>query len=125
MRATPRLLQPKTLLILFTRENCSLCHKASSVILEVSKKRSFDYHQVDVMASDQQQWKLLYEFDTPVVRISFALFLGAAKSRPKLHVQRNTHKNTEIKEGGKIRKLMHRFDERQVEELIDETEAHS
>ena len=69
---TPRLLQYAARLTLFTRENCSLCDTAKSVIQNLSKRRSFDYNQIDVMASDQQQWKLLYEYDVPVVGISFA-----------------------------------------------------
>ena len=69
MRQTIRLLQHRTLVTLFTRENCSLCDDAKCVIANLTKKKAFDYQQIDVMASDQQQWKLLYEFDTPVVDV--------------------------------------------------------
>lgn len=70
MRQTVQLLQHRVLVTLFTRQSCSLCDNAKSVISNL-KKKSFDYQQVDVMASDQQQWKLLYEFDTPVVGVAF------------------------------------------------------
>lgn len=90
------------LVTLFTRANCSLCENAKAVIQNLAKKRSFRYHQVDVMASDQQKWRLLYDLDVPV-----------------LHVQRL------LKEKGEVRKLMHRFDERQVEQVLDEAERHS
>lgn len=69
MRQTVQLLQHRVLVTLFTRQSCSLCDNAKSVISNL-KKKSFDYQQVDVMASDQQQWKLLYEFDTPVVGVA-------------------------------------------------------
>ena len=65
MRQTVQLLQSRILVTLFTRQNCSLCENARSVISNLAKKKVFDYKQVDVM--EQQQWKMLYEFDTPVV----------------------------------------------------------
>ena len=61
-----RLLQHTARLTLFTRENCSLCTTAKNAITNVSKARSFDYHEIDVMAPDQERWKV-YEYDTPVV----------------------------------------------------------
>ena len=68
MRKTVQLLQCRVLLTLFTRRNCSLCDNARSVISNLAKKQVFDYEQVDVM--EQQQWKMLYEFDTPVVSVA-------------------------------------------------------
>ena len=68
MRHTVQLLQSHILLTLFTRQNCSLCDNARSVISNLAKKRVFDYKQIDVM--EQQQWKMLYEFDTPVVSVA-------------------------------------------------------
>ena len=68
MRQTLRLLEYQTLLTLYTRTNCSLCDNAKFVIKNLAKKKKFDFHQVDVMAPDHRQWKLLYEFDAPVVR---------------------------------------------------------
>lgn len=67
IRPTAPLLQHAARLTLFTRENCSLCDTAKSVIQNLRKRRSFDYNQVDVMASDQREWKNLYEYDVPVV----------------------------------------------------------
>ena len=40
------------------------------MIKTLGKKRSFEYNEVDVMASGQKQWRDLYEFDTPTVRMS-------------------------------------------------------
>ena len=123
MRQTQRLLKHKTLLTLFTRANCSLCDNAKSVIEELTKKKNFDFHQVDVMAPDHRQWRLLYEFDAPVVRFQTSHERSAAERNPKLHVQRVFH--TCSKSALTAHKLMHRFDERQVEELIDEVERDS
>lgn len=67
MRPSLRLLQHTARITLFTRRSCSLCDKAKIVIGDVSKKRSFDYYEIDVMAPDQERWKLAYEFDAPVV----------------------------------------------------------
>ncbi|KAF6221131.1 hypothetical protein HO133_002812 [Letharia lupina] len=108
MPPSVRLLQHTVRVTLFTRENCSICEKGKKVIQEISKRRTFDYRQVDVMASDQQQWKPLYEFDTPV-----------------LHVQRVFHTYSKPDIATEACKLMHYFDERQVEELINEAEGHS
>ena len=67
MRPTTQLLQHTARITLFTRANCSLCATAKSVIGHVGKTRSFDYQEIDVMAPDQQLWRI-YEYDTPVVR---------------------------------------------------------
>lgn len=68
MRPTLALCMHSARITLFTRANCSLCSTAKTVISNLGKKRSFEYNEVDVMAAGQQQWKDLYEFDTPVVR---------------------------------------------------------
>lgn len=57
-------------LTFFTRPNCGLCTEAKEVISTVWKRRPFEYDEIDVMAAKQAKWKELYEFDTPVVRIS-------------------------------------------------------
>lgn len=54
-------------LTFFTRQNCSLCTDAREVLSKVWDKRPFEYTEIDVMAAQQQKWKNLYEFDTPVV----------------------------------------------------------
>ena len=66
MRLTARLSQHTARITLLTRANCSLCESAKSVLGSLGKKRSFDYHEVNVMAPGQEQWKV-YEYDTPVV----------------------------------------------------------
>jgi glutaredoxin len=75
MRPTHRLLLQHTLrlqqtlrLTLFTRENCSLCTTAKSVLGRVWDERPFEFREVDVMKAGQERWKALYEYDTPVVR---------------------------------------------------------
>ena len=67
MRPTSHFLQHTARITLFTRSNCELCKTAKSVLGNLGKKRSFEYNEVDVMATGQKQWKDLYEFDTPVV----------------------------------------------------------
>lgn len=71
MRPTAALLQHSARVTLFTRSNCSLCDTAKSTINQLAARRSFDLVQIDVMVSDQAQWRDLYEFDTPVVRDFF------------------------------------------------------
>lgn len=52
---------------LFTRANCGLCDNAKQVLSNVWDRRPFEYDEIDVMRPDQEKWKNLYEFDTPVV----------------------------------------------------------
>lgn len=74
MRSTVRLLQACRI-TLFTRANCSLCTDAKVTLSKVWDVRHFVYREVDVMAADQEAWKDLYEFDTPVVSIRLAAHL--------------------------------------------------
>lgn len=67
MRATYALFANTTRITLFTRSGCSLCTTAKSTLQEIQKKRPFEYAEVNIMESGQQQWKDAYEFDTPVV----------------------------------------------------------
>ena len=108
MRVSKSFLQHSARITLFTRANCSLCSTAKSVLSALQKKRSFEYNEVDVMATEQQRWKDLYEFDTPVV-----------------HVQRVFHTYSKPDIATEARKLMHRFSEEEVEALIDEAEGHT
>ena len=71
MRRTYPLLQHTARVTLYSRTNCSLCDTAKATVNQLAKKRSVDYSIIDVMAVDQEQWRDLYEFDTPVVCISF------------------------------------------------------
>jgi glutaredoxin len=66
MRSSIRLLQACRI-TLFTRVNCSLCTDAKDVLSTVWDARRFAYREVDVMKPDQNEWRNLYEFDTPVV----------------------------------------------------------
>ena len=75
MQTTKRILQHTAQVTLFTRANCSLCDNAKSTIKAVEKRRAFQYDQIDVMTEGQERWKLLYEYDTPVVRLLDALYL--------------------------------------------------
>ena len=50
------------------RSNCSLCETAKATIDGLAKRRHFEFHTINVMSDGQQQWRNLYEFDTPVVR---------------------------------------------------------
>jgi glutaredoxin len=67
MQPSGRLLQHTARITLFTRQHCSLCDDAKSVLTHLGKKRSFDFYEIDVMHPSQNQWKLAYEFDAPVV----------------------------------------------------------
>jgi hypothetical protein len=53
---------------LFTRQNCSLCVNARSVLDSVRAKRPFDLQIFDIMKPENEKWKI-YEFDVPVVSV--------------------------------------------------------
>ncbi|KAF2731178.1 hypothetical protein EJ04DRAFT_443582 [Polyplosphaeria fusca] len=95
-RASPRLL--KCRITLFTRVNCSLCDTAKSVVGGVGNKRAFDYKEIDVLEPGQEKWKSVYEFDTPVIHVD----------------KSNSTATTPASQ-----KLMHRFKEEAVVELMD------
>ncbi|KAH9870743.1 hypothetical protein IAQ61_006221 [Plenodomus lingam] len=65
-RATARLLDCR--IIFFTRSPCGLCDTAKAVVQSVQAKRPLEYKEINVMDPGQEEWKNLYEFDTPVVR---------------------------------------------------------
>ena len=69
MLLTSKLMQHSANVTLFTRPNCGLCESAKTVIQSVSRLKSFDYSEINIMSPGQKSWKQLYEFDTPVVRI--------------------------------------------------------
>ncbi|WP_428329706.1 glutaredoxin family protein [Mucilaginibacter sp.] len=69
MRPSPTLLQHTARITLFTRANCSLCETAKTVLSNVKKSQEFEYNEINVMEPGQKQWRDLYEFDTPVVRL--------------------------------------------------------
>jgi len=91
---------------LFTRENCSLCTDAKTVLSKVWDSKPFVYREIDVMQMHQKSWRDLYEFDTPVIHISKA------------------DQGDEVPEmSGKATKLMHRFKAEQIIERMDELET--
>lgn len=75
-RVTSRLLDCR--ITLFTRVNCSLCDTAKAVVGSVREKKPFIYQEIDVMEAGQEQWKAVYEFDTPVVSKSDQQLLANA-----------------------------------------------
>lgn len=70
MRTKVQLTQNLTRLTLFTRPNCSLCDSAKLVLQALGRTKHFEMKQVDVMDPVNKRWKMIYEFDTPVVRFS-------------------------------------------------------
>lgn len=72
---------------------------------EVLKKRTVEYHEVDIIAEGQQKWRNMYEFDVPV-----------------LHVERTLHTYAKPNIVTQAQKLFHRFTVEDVEKLIDEAE---
>ncbi|KAI4207120.1 MAG: hypothetical protein LQ349_009874, partial [Xanthoria aureola] len=106
MHVTREFMRHSANVILFTRPNCSLCENAKVVIQSVSRLRSFEYREVNIMSHGQESWKQLYEFDTPVV-----------------HVQRVFHNYAKPNIMTEPRKLMHRFSEKDLESLIEEAEG--
>lgn len=105
MRASAARRMHSARLTLFTRANCSLCETAKTNIAMVQKKRPVDYAEIDVMAKGQENWKHLYEFDTPV-----------------LHVQRVSYTYSKPDIVSEAKKLMHRFSVEEVERLVREAE---
>ncbi|KAG9199770.1 hypothetical protein G6514_007883 [Epicoccum nigrum] len=98
-RATPRLLECR--ITFFTRSPCGLCDSAKAVVQNVNKTRPLQYREINVMEPGQERWKDVYEFDTPVIHIDKA-------SAPKTTTS--------------SLKLMHRFKEEDVTELMDQAE---
>ena len=69
MQSKLQLMVIATRLTLFTRPNCGLCDSAKLVLQSLSKRKHFQMQQIDVMAPGNVHWKMVYEFDTPVVRV--------------------------------------------------------
>ncbi|KAI9677004.1 MAG: hypothetical protein M1817_006843 [Caeruleum heppii] len=102
MRASAALMQHFCRITLFTRANCSLCDNAKQVLSRVRQKQPFDLDEVDVMGHDQERWRDLYEYDTPVVHVHDA---EQGRANPA--------------DAPKALKLMHRFSEEDVQRLIE------
>ncbi|KAH7414245.1 hypothetical protein DE146DRAFT_24800 [Phaeosphaeria sp. MPI-PUGE-AT-0046c] len=86
----------------FTRSPCGLCDTAKAVVRNVEAKRPLVYREINVMEAGQEKWKSLYEFDTPVIHIDKA---NAPETTPS------------------SLKLMHRFKEEQVMQMMDTAET--
>ncbi|CBX92388.1 similar to glutaredoxin domain-containing protein [Plenodomus lingam JN3] len=99
-RATARLLDCR--IIFFTRSPCGLCDTAKAVVQSVQAKRPLEYKEINVMDPGQEEWKNLYEFDTPVIHIDKA---GVSETTSFSSL-----------------KLMHRFTEDEVLQKMDEAE---
>lgn len=91
-------------LTFFTRAGCGLCDTAKLAVLQVGKRRPFEYVEQDIMESGNKTWKGAYEFDVPV-----------------LHVQ-SVEKGPKEAELSDARKLFHRWTEQEVEHLVDDAE---
>lgn len=69
MQSKIKLMENVTRLALFTRPNCGLCDSAKVVLQSLSMKKTFELKQINVMDPANTHWKLIYEFDTPVVSV--------------------------------------------------------
>ncbi|OAK98695.1 hypothetical protein IQ06DRAFT_317781 [Phaeosphaeriaceae sp. SRC1lsM3a] len=98
-RPTRRLLECR--ITVFTRSPCGLCDTAKAVVRNVEAKRPLVYREINVMEDGQEKWKSLYEFDTPVIHIDKA---NAPETTPS------------------SLKLMHRFQEKEVMQMMDAAE---
>lgn len=86
-------------LTLFSKQQCGLCDTAKSVMEQVIQTPDFSkchYEVVDITDPDHKQWWDKYCYDIPV-----------------LHVE-----NTSTSD--RVGKLFHRFNEKKVENLINE-----
>lgn len=117
MRPATRLLHACRI-TLFTRSNCSLCDNAKLVLSKVWHRRPFDYVEVPVMEPGHQKWQI-YQFDTPVVSgqqdENTMIALGTLLTE-QIHVDKSSRLETTTA----ARKLMHRFNEDQVLQLLDD-----
>ena len=105
MRATQALLMYSSRLTLFTKADCGLCVTAKQRVDAVRARRTVDYTEVDIMEKDNKKWFNGYAFDVPV-----------------LHVSRVFHTYSKPDIVSEERKLMHRFSEQEIEEMMDEAE---
>ncbi|KAI1345718.1 hypothetical protein F5Y01DRAFT_46405 [Xylaria sp. FL0043] len=108
MRPTIRLFQACRI-TLFTRQNCSLCSNARSVLSDVWDARPFQFKEIDIVKSETgPRWRELYDFDVPVIHINKS---SAPEERPQSVSQ--------------AVRLMHRFTAEQVMTKMDEVERAS
>lgn len=92
-------------LTLFTKSDCGLCDTAKQHLVEVQKRRTVEYREIDIMDKANKEWQDCYAFDVPV-----------------LHVSRVFHTYSKPDIVSQEKKLFHRFSVEEVEELIDDAE---
>ena len=90
---------------LFTRTGCGLCDTAKHNVVQLNKRRPFDYTELDIMAPANKAWKDVYDYDVPV-----------------LHVQSVRDQQAGDAGLSDPKKLFHRFSEQEVEKVVDEVE---
>lgn len=100
-----RVLLNQARLTLFTRAGCGLCDTAKHTVIQLQKRRPFEYAERDIMEPGNKSWRDVYDFDVPVLHIQ--------------SVQDGLPKEAELSDA---RKLFHRFTESQIEQLVDEAE---
>ena len=74
------------------------------------------------MCKGQEEWKSVYEFDTPVVRIGrgYLWRMVSLIHYQQIHVERIFNPDAKPAVATAPAKLMHRFEKRAVERLIDD-----
>lgn len=92
-------------LTLFTRAGCGLCDTAKHTVLQLNKRRPFDYVEKDIMDAGNKEWRDVYDFDVPVLHVQ--------------SVKDGLPKEADLSD---TRKLFHRWTEQEVEQLVDEAE---
>ncbi|KAJ5246755.1 hypothetical protein N7468_001738 [Penicillium chermesinum] len=92
-------------LTLFTRAGCGLCDTAKHTVVQLQKRRPFEYVEVDIMEPEKKAWKDVYDYDVPVLHIQ--------------SVNDGLPKEAELSDS---RKLFHRWTEQDVEKMVDEAE---
>lgn len=92
-------------LTLFTRAGCGLCDTAKHTVVQLQKRRPFEYVEQDIGEPKNKAWKDVYDYDVPV-----------------LHVQSVNNGLPKEAELSDARKLFHRWTEQEVENMVDEAE---
>lgn len=119
MRAAAVLRTAACRITLFTRENCSLCDDAKTVLKQVWTKRPHEYDEIDVMSDRNKQWKALYEFDTPVVSTDRISNYDGSIDYVKVHIDRIIEGDKKFVTTPSAVKIMHRLQESQIYTLMD------
>lgn len=92
-------------LTLFTRAGCGLCDTAKHTVVQLQKRRPFEYVEKDIMEPTNKAWKDVYDYDVPVLHIQ--------------SVNNGLPKEADLSD---TRKLFHRWSEQEVETMVDEAE---